>query len=112
VEHLTVEKEDRGEGLSLGGGRDIPVDGELREELVDLFGSHSRGVGLVVEADVAADPLNVRLLGSDRVVTNPNGVAQLVEKARRSSLFVHAPEAPSGQCGCQARHARAKGRVK
>jgi hypothetical protein len=64
AEHLAVEKQQGAQGLVLGGGRDLVVNGERRQERGDLGGAQLGGVALAVEEDVALDPVDVRLLGS------------------------------------------------
>jgi hypothetical protein len=50
-------------------GRDAPLDGEVREELPDLFDAHISGVALAVKEDEAPDSIRVRLLGAQTQVS-------------------------------------------
>lgn len=42
-QHVAVEKQQRAEGMILRGGGDVGFDGQVREELADLFGPISAG---------------------------------------------------------------------
>ena len=68
AEHLAVEKEQGAQGLVLGGGRDLVVNGERGQEGGDLGCAHLGRVALAVEEDVPPDPVDVRLLGAAAVV--------------------------------------------
>ena len=63
-ENLAVEEEQGAEGLVLGGGGDVLVDGQVGEEGFDLEAAHGSGVALVVEEDEAADPAQVGAFGA------------------------------------------------
>lgn len=39
LEHFPVEEENCAEGLALGGGRNVVVDGEVSEETVEAYGA-------------------------------------------------------------------------
>jgi len=67
AQHRVIKKQQRAEGLVLGGGRDFVVDGERRQERGDLGGAHLSRVALAVEEDVPLDPMDVRLLGATAV---------------------------------------------
>ena len=84
VEDLLVEKKERTKRLVLSGGGDMAVDGEMAEEGSDLFLAHLGGMALVVEEDVAADPVQVELLRAEAVVLYPQMPANAVEELRRS----------------------------
>jgi hypothetical protein len=79
LEHFAVEEQERPERLILGGGSDLPVDGQRGEELGDLWSPHLGRVALAVEEDVAPGPAHVRLLGPAAVVARPDGLADAVE---------------------------------
>lgn len=82
TEHLTVEEEDGGEGLVLGGGGDALLDGEVGKEGFDFGGAHFTGVALMVEEDEAFDPGDIRFFGADGIVLTADRVADLIEKLR------------------------------
>jgi hypothetical protein len=77
VEHLAIEEQEGAEGLVLGGGGDVCLDGQVGQECFHLGGAHFDRVAHVVEKDVAFDPANVGLLGADGVVLETDGVADL-----------------------------------
>jgi hypothetical protein len=93
-----VEEEDEGvEGLVLGAGGDVAVDGEVREVLFDLAGAHGAGVapavGALVEAQEQFDPAEVAVFGARRVVAEAEEVADLVEELHGTSRL-SLPRAP------------------
>ena len=61
VEYVQVEKEKGAQRLILRGCCNSPIDGEVREECVDLGLSHLGRVAHSVEADESASPHSVRL---------------------------------------------------
>lgn len=68
VEDVPIEVEDCAEGLVLGGGGDVFIDGEVGEEEFQVLWPHVDGVAFAVEEDEAADPAQVSLLGLVGVV--------------------------------------------
>ena len=75
-----VEEEQCGEGLVLGGGGDVTLDGERREELHDFPGPHLGGMALTMEEDVAPDPAHVGLLGPPAAVEGLERLSDAVEE--------------------------------
>jgi hypothetical protein len=71
-EDFSIEEEQGGEGLALGGGCDMLFDCEVGEEAVDLFGTHIARMFHVVESKEAPDPGEVSLFGADGIVTSPD----------------------------------------
>jgi hypothetical protein len=65
---FTVKKENSAEGLALGGGGDVFIDGQMSEEGGDFRSAHVFGVTLVVEKDEAFDPIVVRVFGAPGVM--------------------------------------------
>ena len=80
LEHLAVEKEQRAEGLILRGGGDVAFYGQVGEEGFHFDTAHVFGMALVVEEDVARDPIGVGLLGAIGIVFEPQRIAHLIEK--------------------------------
>ncbi len=65
LEDFAIEEEDGGEGLVLGGGSDVFLDGEVGEEVLYFGRAHVFWVAFFVEEDVAGDPIDVGVFGSD-----------------------------------------------
>jgi hypothetical protein len=84
LQHLLVQEHQGIEGLVLRAGRDLPVHGQVGEELLHLGGAHRARMPLVVEVDEARDPLDVALLRAPRIVANAQHLVDLVEQAGRS----------------------------
>jgi len=80
VEYLVVEKEQRAEGLVLGGGGDIFFHGQVSEKGFHFGGAHLGRVAYIVEVDVAFDPIDVGFFGADGVVFEADGVADTFDK--------------------------------
>lgn len=80
AQHFLVEEEQGVEGLVLGGGGDVALDGEV-VEIGDDFGlAHLFGVALAVEEDEPLGPVEVGLLGADAIVAAAEDVAHLAEQ--------------------------------
>ena len=81
VQHFTVKEYQRIHGLVLGRGCDLPPHGQVGEEGIDLpfpvrqvlLAAHAR------KTDVALNPIEIRPLGVDRVVVEPQDLAHLIE---------------------------------
>jgi len=101
AEHLAVEKEQGAQGLVLGGGGDLPLNGERGQECGDLRGAHLRRMTLAVEEDVALDPVHVGFLSAPTVAAGLDGVADAIEQAglrrlRRAAPLAHPRDAAAG----------------
>ncbi len=70
----------RRQGLVLGGGGDVLVDRQVREEVHDLRLAHLQRVRFVVEEDEPLDPEDVGVLGPDAVMQAPGRLADLIEE--------------------------------
>ena len=68
IEHLLVKKQQRAEGLILSGRGDILFNGEMSEKSADFFLAHFVRVTFAMKENVTANPIDVRLLGADRVM--------------------------------------------
>jgi hypothetical protein len=78
LQHVTIEEEQRGEGLILRRGGDD--DGEMREELSDLICAHLARVAFTVEEDEAFDPVGVSALGTEaQMAQSRDGVNEVEE---------------------------------
>ena len=83
AEHLLIKEQQGEQGLVLGAGGDMAVDGQVGEEPLDLRRAHGAGVAHAVEADELLDPVGVGVRGAGRVMAKDAGAAQAVEQARR-----------------------------
>jgi hypothetical protein len=81
LQHISVEEEQRAQGLVLGGGGDLSVHGQRAEELRHLGAAHPEGMALVVKEDVPAGPRDVGLLGAPTVVAGAHRRTHAVEQA-------------------------------
>jgi len=79
VEHLAIEEEKGAEGLVLGGGGDVFLDGQVGEKGFDLGSAHVGRVTHAVEVDIAFDLADVGLLGAIGVVFEADGIADLIQ---------------------------------
>ncbi len=77
---MSVEEEERREGLVLGGGRDAAVRRERGQERVDLRLAHRVGVALAVEEDEPLHPRDVGLFGAEAVVARAERGTHAVEE--------------------------------
>jgi hypothetical protein len=77
---VAVEKEDCRQGLALGGDRDPVVFGDVGQKAVEVVAVEIARVAAVA-LDVAADPPRVGLLGSNRVVADPDLRSDAVHEA-------------------------------
>jgi hypothetical protein len=69
-------------GLVLGRRGDVALDGEVIQELLDVLGGQLAGMALAGEQNVPPDPVDVGLLGAERVMQGANARTDLVEEAR------------------------------
>jgi hypothetical protein len=70
IEYVTVQEQERCEGLILGSRRDIPLDHQVGEEGSNLFLAHLRRMPFAKEQDKKANPVNVGLFGTQAVAAN------------------------------------------
>ena len=80
AENLSIEEEQRIEGLVLRGRRDSLTNREHRQKGRDFHGAHLAGMALAMEEDVALDPVDVRLFGPTAIVACTNRVTDAVEE--------------------------------
>jgi len=93
-EDVVVEEENGAEGLVLGGGGYIAVDGQVGEEGFDVGRSHVAGMDVLagvffVEEDEAFDPADVGLFGAIGIVLAAEGVTQLVQESGLGGIITH-----------------------
>src|SRR5262249_43816939 len=58
------------EGLILGAGGNLAIDGEIGEEGADLGSAQGRGMTLAMKEDKATRPINIAFLGSPGIVVH------------------------------------------
>ncbi len=80
AQDFPVEKEQGGEGLVLGGGGHVLLNGQVGEEGFNLRDAHLFGVAFVVEKDEAFDPIDIGFFGAEGVVFEAEGVAHLIQQ--------------------------------
>lgn len=78
VKDFTVEDEEGAEGLLLGGGGDVVINGEVGEEGFDV--AHAECVLFAVKEDEVFDPIDVGLFGADGVVFEAEFVPDMFDK--------------------------------
>ncbi len=69
--------------LVLRGGGNALISGEIAEEGSDLLLGHVAGMAFPMEEDVAANPIDVGLLGADAVVFDAQMPADAIEQFGR-----------------------------
>jgi len=89
LEHLTIEKAQGAEGLALRAGRDPALDGEVGQKPGNLWFAHRLRMALVVEKNIALDPIQVGLFGAIGIVLEAQGVAHLVKEFFRGRVLAH-----------------------
>jgi hypothetical protein len=67
----------------VGGGGNVFLDGEVREEGFGLWLAHVGRVPELVEADEAAELVEVGLFGAVGIVLDPESIPDLGEQPRR-----------------------------
>src|SRR3989441_341340 len=82
AENLSIEEEQRIEGLVLWGRRDSLTNRERRQKGRDFRGAYLARMALALEENVALDPVDARLLGPRAVVACANRVTDAVEELR------------------------------
>lgn len=80
-QNLAIQEQDGGQRLVLGGGRDMPLVGERRQERGHLRLPHLAGVAHAVVTDVAAHPVRIRPFRAQAVVARADGLPQARQKA-------------------------------
>ena len=77
---MFIEKDDGVERLVLCRGSDVFIDGKMCEKRLDLCTAHLAGMFEVVEADEAADPVDVGMFSGKSVVAASKRIADAVEQ--------------------------------
>jgi hypothetical protein len=77
---VTVEKEQGIQGLILGRGADMSVNGQRREKLRHLLFAHVSRVTLSMEEGKALDPVNIGLFSPQAVMPQADRCTDLIEQ--------------------------------
>src|SRR5204863_434862 len=85
LEYLLVQKQKRAEGLILSGGCDMFFNREMSEKFGDFFLAHLVWMAFTMIENIPANPIDVRLLGADRVMSHPQMPANAIEQLGRGS---------------------------
>jgi hypothetical protein len=93
VEYLLIKKQQRTESLILSRCGDALLDSEMSEKVGDFFLAHVVRVAFAMKENVTANPIDIRLLGADRIMFYPQMPPNSVEQLWRGS-----------DCGCGGRH--------
>jgi hypothetical protein len=88
LQDVPIKEQDRVQRLILGRGGDIAANRQVAEEGCYFRCGHLTRVTLVVEEDEAPDPLQIRQLGSDAVVTQADDLAHLIQQPRLDEILV------------------------
>lgn len=80
---MSKEKDQSVERLVLRSWRTVPLNRQMREELLDLLFGHLLRVPLAMEYDEAMNPAEVVLLGGIAQVSEPNSLANDLHKSFR-----------------------------
>lgn len=63
----------------MGGGGNVLLHSQVGEELGDLFDTQLSRMHLLVEKDIALNPVDIRLFSADREVFESGNLTALVE---------------------------------
>lgn len=80
LQDFAVKKKNSAEGLALGRGGDVFVDGKVGEEGGNFGCAHVFGMALVMEEDEAFDPIVVSVFGAPGVMFKAHSIAELSEE--------------------------------
>jgi hypothetical protein len=86
AQHFPVEKQQSALRLVLRRGRHVSLDREMGQKRLDMRASHFARVPAPIEHDIAADPVDIRLLGAYAVVPEPDSIPHPVQQ-RASPRF-------------------------
>jgi hypothetical protein len=79
---ISIQEDQCTQGLGLSRGTDLLLQREMREECIELLLAHLGWVSDLVEENVSADPVHVRLLGSRTVVARSDRLPDLRQQLR------------------------------
>lgn len=88
LKYMSVEEENRRQGLAMSRRRNPLVIGQSPEEHLDLYLPQTGWMTHLMEAKKFPDPEDISLLGPDAVVQIPNAFAAPTENSRGRELMV------------------------
>ena len=80
VQHIAVEKQQRRQGQILRVSGDVQVDRQMRQKGLDIGRAERPRVALVVEKDVASNPVQVGRFGAETVVAGTDHGPDLIQQ--------------------------------
>src|SRR6476620_2213382 len=109
MQDIAVQEEERIQGDILGRSCHLGMDREMAQECLYFLRAHVLGMTFMVKEDKASDPSEVRFLGAETQVSQPDGVAYVIKQLR---FWLHTPscvsmllerlrQAYSGRATCQ-----------
>ena len=84
-----VQEQQRAARLVLRGRSDMARDREIGQKSLDFRRAHRRRMALAVKMDVASNPVDIRLLGPDAVMLQPDPLANLIDETCRMRDRIH-----------------------
>jgi hypothetical protein len=78
-----IKEQDGRERLILGAGGNVAFERQMGQERLDLDGAHVARMPFVVVQDEPLDPIDIRRLGSLRVVQEPHLRRHSIQQFRR-----------------------------
>lgn len=81
LQRLLVEEDQRVQRLHLRADGDVAVDGQMRQELIDVRRAQVAGMPLAVKQNEPPRPIDVAFLSAEGVVADAEQVAELIEQA-------------------------------
>ena len=87
AQHLAVQEQECRQWLVLGGGADVAVNGQGREEPRDIVGRKFLRMPFAVEGDELSDPVAVGVLGTVAEMANATRLADALHQAGRLEIW-------------------------
>jgi hypothetical protein len=78
MQDVAIEEEERGEGLILGGGGDMPFGRQVREKGRHLGAAELTRMAMAMVVYEALDPVQVGLLGAEGIMFHAQRLARLI----------------------------------
>jgi hypothetical protein len=84
LEHVTIQTQQGAERLIVGRRRHLLIDSQVRQKRLDGCTSQLVRRCLVMEENIACDPRDVGFFWTNRLVLEPDGIADLVKQSLRT----------------------------